>query len=71
MKPKQEPKGYAFYENKLELEMMLCYEGKWKDWILYKREDGKWIPLRKATGRDNQKILEAFSLAHHSEENND
>ncbi len=60
-----EPNGYKFRDAK-NGEMMLVYEGEWKDWLAYRHPDGQWVSLRKATPADWHALGIAISEAHHA-----
>lgn len=63
-----EPKGYKFRDAR-NGEMMLVYEGEWKDWLAYRHPDGQWVSLRKATPEDWHALGIAISEAHHTPNN--
>jgi hypothetical protein len=62
----REPKGYKFYSGTRKQDMMLVFEGPWKDWLVYKHPDGQWVSLRKATERDLSEISRAVATIHHA-----
>ncbi len=66
MSESYEPKGYKFYSQTRRQEMMVVYEGEWKDWLCYKHPDGQWVSLRKATQSDLAELGNALVKAHHA-----
>lgn len=60
-----EPKGWEFFDKASNREMMLIYEGPYKNWLAYKHPDGQWVTLRESTEADRTALTGAINAAHH------
>ncbi len=49
-----QPKGVAFFDGRSQRRMLLIRDddNDYDGWICYQHQDGQWVTLRKATGRD-------------------